>query len=38
MNKILLVEDDPDFGFMLKQYLELSTFAIDWIAHPNDLT
>ncbi len=38
MNKILLVEDDPDFGFMLKQYLELSTFAIDWIAQPNDLT
>ena len=38
MNKILLVEDDPDFGFMLKQYLELSTFAIAWIAQPNDLT
>lgn len=38
MNKLLLVEDDPDFGFMLKQYLELSTFAIDWIAQPNDLT
>ncbi|MGJ1375108.1 response regulator transcription factor [Sphingobacterium multivorum] len=38
MNKILLVEDDPDFGFMLKQYLELSTLAIDWIAQPNDLT
>ncbi|MNK03823.1 Transcriptional regulatory protein YycF [compost metagenome] len=38
MNKLLLVEDDPDFGFMLKQYLELSTFIIDWIAQPNDLT
>ncbi|WP_313267560.1 response regulator transcription factor [Sphingobacterium sp.] len=38
MNKLLLVEDDSDFGFMLKQYLELSTFTIDWIAQPKDLT
>ncbi len=37
MNKLLLVEDDPDFGFMLKQYLELSAFVVDWIAQPQDL-
>ncbi|RKE49399.1 DNA-binding response OmpR family regulator [Sphingobacterium detergens] len=37
-NQLLLVEDDPDFGFMLKQYLELSDFKVDWIAQPKDLT
>lgn len=37
-NKLLLVEDDPDFGFMLKQYLELSDFSVDWISQPSDLT
>ncbi|MDQ1148735.1 response regulator transcription factor [Sphingobacterium zeae] len=37
MNKLLLVEDDPDFGFMLKQYLELSAFVVDWMAQPQDL-
>lgn len=36
-NKLLLIEDDPDFGFMLKQYLELSLFTIDWIAQPLEL-
>jgi len=38
MNKLLLVEDDADFGFMLKQYLELSAFVVDWMAQPQDLT
>ncbi|CAM3572497.1 response regulator transcription factor [Sphingobacterium prati] len=37
-NKLLLVEDDPDFGFMLRQYLELSDFRVDWISQPNELT
>ena len=36
-NKLLLVEDDPDFGFMLRQYLELSDFRVDWISQPNEL-
>lgn len=36
-NKLLLVEDDPDFGFMLKQYLELSEYDVVWIAQPNEL-
>lgn len=40
--KLLLVEDDADFGFMLKQYLEYSQFEVDLIADPreveNDLT
>lgn len=36
-NKLLLVEDDPDFGFMLRQYLELSDFLVDWISKPNEL-
>jgi len=34
---ILLVEDDEDFGFMLKQYLELSSMHVEWIAHPKEV-
>ncbi|MDX1462239.1 MAG: response regulator transcription factor [Marinirhabdus sp.] len=30
MKNILLVEDDQDFGKMLKQYLELNKFRITW--------
>lgn len=35
--KLLLVEDDADFGFMLKQYLEYSAFEVDLIADPREL-
>ena len=30
LKKVLLVEDDIDFGTVLKQYLELQEFAITW--------
>ncbi len=30
MRKLLLIEDDPDLGEMLKKYLELSSFIITW--------
>lgn len=36
-NKILLVEDDPDLGLVLKQYLESSDFEVKWYTHPNVL-
>lgn len=32
--KILLVEDDPDLGMVLKQYLEFSDFEVNWIPNP----
>jgi len=32
--KILLVEDDPDLGMVLKQYLEFSDFEVNWITNP----
>lgn len=35
--KILLVEDDADFGFMLKQYLEYSQFEVDLYADPREV-
>lgn len=35
--KILLVEDDPDLGLVLKQYLESSDFEVKWYTHPNVL-
>ncbi|WP_397446122.1 response regulator transcription factor [Polaribacter sp. R77954] len=28
---ILLVEDDADFGSILKQYLEMSGFSVEWV-------
>lgn len=35
--KILLAEDDSDFGMILKQYLELSDFEVDWFQNPEDI-
>ena len=35
--KILLVEDDADFGLILKHYLELSDFEVDWFQNPADV-
>lgn len=35
--KILLVEDDPDLGMVLKQYLEFSDFTVRWIPHPEEI-
>jgi len=34
--KILLVEDDSDFGMILKQYLELEGFEVTWFQNPED--
>lgn len=31
MRKIFLVEDDPNFGLVLKSYLELHDFEVEWI-------
>lgn len=30
MNRILLVEDDEVFGSLLKNYLEMSNYSVDW--------
>lgn len=35
--KILLAEDDPDFGMILKQYLELEDFEVNWFQNPEDI-
>lgn len=35
--KILLVEDDADFGMILKQYLELEDFDVTWFQNPEDV-
>lgn len=35
--KILLVEDDSDFGMILKQYLELEDFEVSWFQNPEDV-
>lgn len=35
--KILLVEDDSDFGMILKQYLELEDFHVTWFQNPEDV-
>lgn len=32
--KLLLIEDDADFGFMLQHYLQLSGYEVDWIQSP----
>lgn len=37
IKKLLLVEDDADFGFMLKQYLEYSEFEVDLISDPRNV-
>lgn len=36
MKHILLAEDDLDFGHILKQYLEISGFAITWAKDGNE--
>ncbi|WP_185290253.1 response regulator transcription factor [Chryseobacterium lactis] len=36
-NKILLAEDDPDFGMILKQYLELEDFDVTWFQNPEEI-
>jgi DNA-binding response OmpR family regulator len=36
--KILLAEDDPDFGMILKQYLELEDFEVVWFQDPQNIT
>lgn len=35
--KILLVEDDSDFGSILKHYLELSDFEVFWFQDPGEI-
>ncbi|MFP3834959.1 response regulator transcription factor [Chryseobacterium sp. SIMBA_028] len=35
--KILLAEDDSDFGMILKQYLELEDFEVNWFQNPEDI-
>ncbi len=35
--KILLAEDDSDFGMILKQYLELEDFEVTWFQNPEDI-
>lgn len=35
--KLLLVEDDADFGRILKHYLELSDFEVSWFPNPQDV-
>jgi len=35
--KILLAEDDADFGMILKQYLELEDFEVTWFQNPEDV-
>lgn len=35
--KIILAEDDADFGMILKQYLELEDFEVDWFQNPEDI-
>lgn len=32
--KILFVEDEPDLGSLIKQYLETKGFDVDWYANP----
>jgi two-component system response regulator CssR len=34
---LLLIEDDDDFGLILKQYLNLSDFEVTWIINPLDV-
>lgn len=31
MGNILLVEDDDSFGYILKEYLEINDFSVDWV-------
>lgn len=38
MHKILLVEDDTDYGTTMKQYLEISGFEVIWLNSPKCVT
>ncbi|MGF1670906.1 MAG: response regulator transcription factor [Balneolaceae bacterium] len=31
MNRLLLVEDDDSLGYILKEYLELNNFEVEWV-------
>lgn len=31
MDNILLLEDDPSFGYILSEYLQLQQFSVDWV-------
>lgn len=31
MDNILLLEDDPSFGYILSEYLQLQQFRVDWV-------
>jgi len=33
---LLLVEDDVNFGSVLKSYLELNDFKVDWVSDGKD--
>ncbi len=35
--KILIAEDDSDFGMILKQYMELEDFEVTWFQNPEDI-
>lgn len=37
MTKLLLIEDDADFGFMLQHYLQLSGYDVHWMQNPAEL-
>lgn len=37
MHKILLVEDDIDYGTVVKQYLEISGFDVVWTPHSTEV-
>ena len=30
MNKLLLIEDDPSLGYILKEYLQMHDFSVEW--------
>lgn len=36
-SKILLAEDDADFGMILKHYLELEDYDVDWFQNPEKI-
>ena len=36
MNKVLLIEDEENFGMVLKSYLELSEFRVTWCKNGNE--
>lgn len=38
MHRILVVEDDPGFGYILKEYLELNAFEVTLITHGKDIS